>query len=47
MAGSGRYAEYIVMLVACSLAVSVLSVRLGRRLTVGQDAPMREPVLAA
>ncbi|MEU1617181.1 MFS transporter [Streptomyces sp. NPDC005722] len=47
MAGSGMYAEYIVMLVACSLAVSVLSVRLGRRLTVGQDAPMREPVLAA
>ncbi|MDX3215734.1 MFS transporter [Streptomyces sp. ME02-6991-2B] len=47
MAGSGLYAEYIVVLVACSLAVSVLSVRLGRRLTVGQDAPMREPVLAA
>ncbi|MDX2708633.1 MFS transporter [Streptomyces sp. PA03-6a] len=47
MAGSGMYAEYIVMLVACSLAVSVLSVRLGRRLTVGQDAPLREPVLAA
>ncbi|WP_089225445.1 MFS transporter [Actinacidiphila glaucinigra] len=47
MAGGGMYAEYIVMLVACSLAVTVLSVRLGRRLTVGQDAPMREPVLAA
>lgn len=47
MAGGGMYAEYIVMLVACSLAVSVLSVRLGRRLTVGQDAPLREPVLAA
>ncbi|MFF7210641.1 MFS transporter [Streptomyces sp. NPDC008238] len=47
MAGSGMYAEYIVMLVACSLAVSVLSVRLGRRLTASQDAPMREPVLAA
>ncbi|MEU0186424.1 MFS transporter [Streptomyces sp. NPDC006207] len=47
MAGSGMYAEYIVMLVACSLAVSVLSVRLGRRLTVGQDAPLHEPVLAA
>ncbi|MFD8078817.1 MFS transporter [Streptomyces sp. NPDC059718] len=47
MAGGGMYAEYIVMLVACSLGVSVLSVRLGRRLTVGQDAPLREPVLAA
>jgi MFS family permease len=47
MAGGGMYAEYILMLVACSLAVSVLSVRLGRRLTVRQDAPLQEPVLAA
>ncbi|MGW3248728.1 MFS transporter [Streptomyces sp. NPDC001070] len=47
MAGGGMYTEYILMLVACSLAVSVLSVRLGRRLTVRQDAPLQEPVLAA
>ncbi|MFF3564092.1 MFS transporter [Streptomyces sp. NPDC002574] len=47
MAGAGMYPQYIVMLVACSLGVTVLSLRLGRRLTVHQDAPLTEPVLAA
>lgn len=47
MAGAGMYPQYIVMLVICSLGVTVLSLRLGRRLTVHQDAPLTEPVLAA
>ncbi|MFD3457703.1 MFS transporter [Streptomyces sp. NPDC058691] len=47
MAGAGMYPQYIVMLVACSLGITVLSLRLGRRLTIHQDAPLREPVLAA
>ncbi|MFJ4848936.1 MULTISPECIES: MFS transporter [unclassified Streptomyces] len=47
MAGAGMYPEYILMLVVCSLGITALSLRLGRRLTVHQDAPLSEPVLAA
>ncbi|GAB3960536.1 MFS transporter [Streptomyces sparsus] len=40
MAAQGAYAAYIVMLVFCSLGVSALALRLGRRLTPAQDNPM-------
>ncbi|MEU6346027.1 MFS transporter [Streptomyces sp. NPDC046977] len=47
MAGAGMYPQYILMLVVCSLGITALSLRLGRRLTIHQDAPLSEPVLAA
>jgi MFS family permease len=40
LAGSGAYTAYIVMLVLCSLAVSVTALRVGRRLTPAQDSPL-------
>ncbi|MEU6854400.1 MFS transporter [Actinacidiphila alni] len=39
MAGAGAYGAYIVMLVLCSLAISVTALRMGRRLTPAQDSP--------
>ncbi|MCC3653075.1 MFS transporter [Streptomyces sp. S07_1.15] len=41
MAGAGAYTAYIAMLVVCSLGISVLALRLGRRLTAEQDSPLR------
>ncbi|MCC5032637.1 MFS transporter [Streptomyces sp. WAC 00631] len=41
MAGAGAYTAYIAMLVVCSLGISVLALRLGRRLTPEQDSPLR------
>ncbi|MDK1472989.1 MFS transporter [Streptomyces sp. 549] len=44
MAAHGAYAAYIVMLVLCSVGVSVLALMLGRRLTPAQDNPqLRTP----
>lgn len=39
MAAQGAYAAYIVLLVVCSLGISVLALRLGRLLTPAQDDP--------
>ena len=47
MAAAGAYGAYIVMLVGCSLSVSVLALWLGRRLTAGQDRPQRASVVVA
>ncbi|GAA1925090.1 MFS transporter [Streptantibioticus ferralitis] len=44
LAGAGLYAAYIVMLVGCSFAITVLALRLGRRLTPAQDSPLRAAV---
>ncbi|WP_431772251.1 MFS transporter [Streptomyces cucumeris] len=41
MAGAGLYGTYIASLIVCSLGVTVLGLRLGRRLTAGQDNPLR------
>lgn len=46
LAAVGAYGVYIVMLVGCSLGVSVLALRLGRRLTPAQDRPHRSIVVA-
>ncbi|MEU7137803.1 MFS transporter [Streptomyces sp. NPDC046261] len=40
MAGAGMYVTYILLLVACSLGISVLALRLGRRLSLEQDNPL-------
>jgi MFS family permease len=40
LVGAGSYVAYIGMLVVCSLAVSVLALRLGRRVTAVQDSPL-------
>ncbi|SDO98275.1 MFS transporter [Actinacidiphila guanduensis] len=39
IAAAGAYEAYIVMLVLCSLAISVTALRMARRLTPAQDAP--------
>lgn len=39
MAAAGAYGVYIVMLVVCSLGISVLALVLGRRLTAVEDRP--------
>lgn len=39
IAAAGAYDAYVVMLVACSLGVSVIALRLGRHLTPSQDTP--------
>nr|WP_206314397.1 MFS transporter [Streptomyces coryli] len=39
MAGAGAYGAYISMLVVCSLGITVMGLRLGRRLTAVQDCP--------
>jgi MFS family permease len=41
LVGAGAYDAYLVMLVACSLGVSAIALRLGRRLTTAQDLPVR------
>ncbi|RAJ54874.1 Na+/melibiose symporter-like transporter [Streptomyces sp. Amel2xB2] len=46
MAAVGAYGAYIVMLVSCSLGVSLLALWLGRRLTPVQDRPHRSVVVA-
>lgn len=46
LAATGAYGAYIVMLVVCALGVSVLALRLGRRLTTPQDRPYRSVVVA-
>ncbi|GHF24959.1 MFS transporter [Streptomyces morookaense] len=45
IAGAGMFGVYIVMLVVCSLGISVLALRLGRRLTAAQDNPVRAAVV--
>ncbi|MFI1798211.1 MFS transporter [Streptomyces sp. NPDC020379] len=44
MAGGGMYVAYIVMLVVCSLGISALALRMGRRLTPAQEIPPRMSV---
>ncbi|MEO3768294.1 MFS transporter [Streptomyces sp. B8F3] len=39
LAGAGAYGAYISMLVVCSLGITVMGLRLGRRLTPVQDCP--------
>jgi MFS family permease len=46
LAAMGAYGVYIVMLVGCSLGVSMLALWLGRRLTSLQDHPYRSVVVA-
>ncbi|WP_367140772.1 MULTISPECIES: MFS transporter [Streptomyces] len=51
MAGGGLYVAYIAMVIACSLLITTLALRLGRRLTPAQDNPLvtraqRRPVKA-
>lgn len=41
MAGAGMWGAYITMLIACSLGITVLSLRMGRRLTPAQESPHR------
>ncbi|MFI1097466.1 MFS transporter [Streptomyces sp. NPDC020917] len=41
LAGTGAYNAYLVMLVLCSLGISVIALRMGRGLTGAQDSPMR------
>ncbi|WP_058047316.1 MFS transporter [Streptomyces roseifaciens] len=40
MAGGGLYVAYIAMVIACSLGITALALRLGRRLTPAQDNPL-------
>jgi MFS family permease len=47
MAASGLYGEYISMLVACSLGITLLAERLGRGLTSVQDNPLPASRLVA
>jgi MFS family permease len=46
LAATGAYGAYIVMLVGCSLGVSMLALWLGQRLTSLQDRPYRSVVVA-
>ena len=46
LAAMGAYGVYIVMLVGCSLGVSLLGLWLGKRLTAVQDRPYRSVVVA-
>ncbi|MGX8906896.1 MFS transporter [Streptomyces netropsis] len=46
MAGAGMYVSYIAMLVVCSLGISALALRMGRRLTPAQDNPLRGIIVA-
>ncbi|CAG7649065.1 putative integral membrane protein [Actinacidiphila bryophytorum] len=41
IAAAGAYDVYVVLLVGCSLGVSVIALRLGRHLSASQDAPIR------
>ena len=42
IAAVGAYDAYIVMLVVCSLAISVTALRMGRHLAPSQDSPLHE-----
>jgi MFS family permease len=46
LAATGAYGLYIVMLVGCSIGVSLLALALGRQLTAAQDRPYRSVVVA-
>lgn len=41
LAGAGLFGTYIATLIVCSLGLTVLAVRFGRRLTAQQDIPLR------
>ncbi|MFJ4636330.1 MFS transporter [Streptomyces hygroscopicus] len=41
MAGAGLYGTYIAALIGCSLGITALALRLGKRLTAQQDNPLR------
>ncbi|MBY8881416.1 MFS transporter [Actinacidiphila acidipaludis] len=41
LAAAGAYDAYLLMLVVCSLAISAIALRLGRRLAPAQDSPLR------
>ncbi|GAA2459408.1 MFS transporter [Streptomyces macrosporus] len=45
--GATLHVPYIVMLVLCSLGITVLALLLGRRLTPAQDNPLRSVVVAS
>lgn len=47
MAGAGLYGEYVVVMVACSLGITWLALRLGRSLAPVQDQPLRSVVVAS
>jgi MFS family permease len=47
VAAAKAYDAYVVLLVACSLGVSALALRLGRELAASQDTPARSRVVAA
>jgi MFS family permease len=47
MAGAGLYGEYVVAMVACSLGITWLALRLGRSLAPAQDQPLRSVVVAS
>ncbi|MFE7318088.1 MFS transporter [Streptomyces sp. NPDC057555] len=46
MVGQGMYVAYLAMLIACTLGITVLALRLGRMLTPAQDQPHRATVPA-
>ena len=46
MVAGGLHRSYIVVLVVFSLGITVLALRLGRRLTAAQDSPLRTPAPA-
>jgi MFS family permease len=45
IAAAGAYDVYVVLLVGCSLGVSVIALRLGRHLTPAQDAPLHPSLI--
>jgi hypothetical protein len=47
MAGAGFYGPYIVTLVAFSLGISWLALRMGRSLAPAQDQPLRASRIVA
>ncbi|WUH95817.1 MFS transporter [Streptomyces sp. NBC_00433] len=47
IAAAGAYSAYVGLLVACSLAVSVIALRLGRHLSPTQDSPHRHTRVVA
>lgn len=47
MAAGGLYGAYIVMLIGCSLGITALALRMGRRLTPAQDNPHRSAATTA
>nr|WP_202447464.1 MFS transporter [Streptomyces sp. SID5468] len=44
LAGAGLYGAYIVLLLVCSLGITALALRLGKRLSAAQDLPPRGTV---